>query len=311
MHLTLFSGTAHPQLAKDIAKFLNVTMGSLSLEPFPDGEISVKVNTDVRGSDVFVIQPTCPPEVNKNLIELFLILDCLRRASARRITVVMPYFGYARQDRKTEGRVPISAKLMANLLTEAGAHRVVTVDLHAGQIQGFFDIPLDHLYARNIFIEYLQGLRLENMVVVSPDVGGIQMARAYSSRLNTGFATVDKTRVSPDEVKSGNIIGEVEGKNVILVDDIIATGGSTAAAVRLMKDHGAEKIYVCATHGIFCKDALQKLSEVPIEEVIVTDTLPPKPGRVPNFRILSVSRMVGEAILRIHTNQSVSALFRY
>ncbi|RME79157.1 MAG: ribose-phosphate pyrophosphokinase [Planctomycetota bacterium] len=309
MYLKLFCGSSNPQLSEKVSRFLNVPLGDLMLGRFPDGEITVKANTDVRGSDVFLIQPTCPP-VNENLMELFLMLDCFRRASAQRITVVMPYFGYARQDRKTEGRVPISAKLVANLITKAGANRVVTIDLHAGQIQGFFDIPLDHLYARNIFIEYIESLRLDNIVVVSPDTGGIQMARAYSNRLGATFATVDKTRISPTEVKSGYVIGEVEGKNVILVDDIIATGGSIVAASHILKEHGAEKIYVCATHGIFCKDGVEKLSQAPIEQIIVTDTIPQRQDLPDKFKVLTVARMLGEAILRIHTNQSVSALFR-
>ena len=310
MHLKIFSGTAHRELAERIADFLNVPLGDLIIDRFPDGEIMVKANTDVRGADVFVVQPTCPP-VNEHLMELFLILDCLRRASAQRITVVIPYFGYARQDRKAEGRVPISAKLVANLITEAGAHRVLTVDLHAGQIQGFFDIPVDHLYARPIFIDYLRSLRLEDTVVVSPDTGAIKMARAYSNRLGTTFATVDKVRVGPKEVQSGYVIGDVEGKNVILVDDMIATGGSVVSAAEVLKQQGAKKIFVCATHGIFCGNAISKLDQAPIEEVIVTDTIPQKKDYPPKFRVLSVARMLGEAILRIHTNQSVSALFRY
>ncbi|RME04488.1 MAG: ribose-phosphate pyrophosphokinase [Planctomycetota bacterium] len=313
MKLKIFSGSAHPDLAENIARriespLLEDVLGEATCMRFPDGEISIKVQTDVRGSDVFIVQPTCPP-VNDHLMELFILIDCLRRASAHRITAVIPYFGYARQDRKTEGRVPISAKLIANLITKAGVDRILTLDLHAGQIQGFFDIPVDHLYARKVLVKYFRSLGLEDIVVVSPDVGGIRMARAYASRLKAEFATVDKRRSGGSKVEAFNVIGNVEGKNVILIDDMIATGGSVAAAVELMKEKGAKKIYLGATHGIFCGNALERLSALPIEEVVVTNSVPPRDSYPPNFRVLSVAPLFADAILRIHKNRSVSALF--
>lgn len=305
----LFTGNAHPVLAGRIAKHLDVTLGEGSVSRFPDGEIDVKIDSDVRGVDVFVVQPTCPPG-NENLMELLILIDCLRRASADRITAVIPYFGYARKDRKDEGRVPISAKLVANLITTAGADRVVALDLHAAQIQGFFDIPVDHLYAKPVFSDYFRAqARLENIVIVAPDAGGIKMARAYAQEIGAGLAIVDKRRDSPDKVESTHVIGDVRGKNVILVDDMISTAGTLVAAAAILKDHGAERIFACATHGVFCGPAVERIESSVLEKVVVTDSIPLGAGRSTKIEVLSVSGLLAKAILRIHNSESVSVLF--
>jgi ribose-phosphate pyrophosphokinase len=308
--LQLFTGSAHPALAASIAKWLRIPVGDAAVTRFPDGEINVKINDDVRGNDIFVVQPTCPP-VNDNLIELLLIVDCLRRASAGRITAVFPYFGYARKDRKDEGRVPISAKLVANLVTTSGVDRVLALDLHAPQIQGFFDIPVDHLYAAPVLVRHLGNVEdLVDPVVVAPDVGGIKMARAYAKSLGAGLAIVDKRRVSPETAEAVHVIGEVEGKTVILVDDMISTAGTITEGARAVARHGARKVYICATHAVLCGPAVQRLSSAPVESVIVTDTIPAHVTEgVPNLHVLSVGELLGEAIRRIHESESVSSLF--
>jgi len=263
----------------------------------------------VRGNDVFVVQPTCPP-VNDNLMELLLLVDCLRRSSAGRMTAVFPYFGYARKDRKDEGRVPISAKLVANLVVKAGVDRVLALDLHAPQIQGFFDIPVDHLFAAPVMVKHVKGLGLEDLVIVAPDVGGIKMARAYAKSLGAGLAIVDKRRVSPEAAEAVHVIGEVKDKTVVLVDDMISTAGTITEGARAVASHGARDVYLCATHAVLCGPAVQRLSSVPVRSVIVTDTIPPAVSLgVRNLEVLGIGDLLGEAIRRIHESESVSSLF--
>jgi len=312
-HLKIFSGNANPALARKICDHLSIQLGNAYVGRFPDGEIDLKVNEDVRGADVFLVQPTCPP-VNENLTELLVFIDCLKRASAARITAVLPYYGYARKDRKDEGRVPITAKLVANLITEAGADRVLTVDLHAAQIQGFFDIPVDHLLAFPVLSKYFESLKSGDLVVVTPDVGGIKLARNYSKKLEVKMAIVDKRRVGPDETEVGFVIGDVANKNVVMIDDLIATGGSIAQAANVLKEKGAKDIYVGATHPVFCGSAVEKLSAAPIKEIIVTDTIPlneKAKGLNSKIKVLSISGLLGDAIMRIHRHESVSSLFVY
>ena len=307
--LLVFSGNANRDLANKVCKYLNIPLGKADVSQFPDGEIDIKVLEDVRGADVYVLQPTCPP-VNDTLMELLTLIDCLRRASADRISAVTPYFGYARQDRKAEGRVPISAKLVANMITASGAQRCLAMDLHAHQIQGFFDIPMDHLYAAPVMIDYFRRLELSDCVVVSPDVGGTKMARAYARLLNAGLAIVDKRREGPRETEVMHIIGEVKDKNVILVDDMISTGDSIARAAGACMARGAKSVHLCATHAVFTGNAVERINKSEIEKCIVTDTIPLDPkdlgGRI---RILTVANLLGEAIRRIHHSESVSSLF--
>jgi len=308
--LIVFSGGANRPLAQKVTQFLNLDPGKVEISRFPDGEIDMRILEDVRGADVYVLQPTCAP-VNENLMELLILIDCLRRASAERITAVVPYYGYARQDRKAEGRVPISAKLVANLITAAGATRALSVDLHAPQIQGFFDIPMDHLYAAPVLLEHFKRLGLKDVTVVSPDVGGIKMARAYAKRLNADLAIVDKRRSGPTETEVMHVIGEVKNRNVILVDDMISTGTSITEAARHCRKEGAKEIYVCATHAVLAGKAVEKLAKASIKEVVVTDTIPldGKEKELPNLRVLTIANLLGEAIRRIHHSESVSTLF--
>jgi len=306
----VFTGNAHPQLAKDICGYLKIKLSDALVSRFSEGEIRVKINENVRGKDVFLIQPTCPPP-NENLMELLIMLDALRRASACRITAVIPYFGYARQDRKDQPRVPITAKLVANLLTVAGANRILTIDLHAGQIQGFFDIPLDHLYAVGVFIEYFKKLKLKNIVVVSPDVGGIKMARAYAKRFGADLAIIDKRRISPEKAEAIHILGDVKNKNAIIVDDLIATGGSLMEAVTALKKAGAKDIYAAITHGVLSGDAIKNIDSCKdLKQLVITDTIPlDSSKRHPRIKVVTVAPLLGEAIRRIHFEESVSALF--
>ena len=308
--LQIITGNANVKLAESITDYLQRPLAETLVSRFPDGEINVKLNMDVRGSDVFIIQPTCPP-VNDHLMELLIIIDTLRRSSAGRITAVIPYYGYARKDRKDEGRVPITAKLVANLITAAGTERVLTMDLHAQQIQGFFDIPVDHLYAFPVQLKYYRSLQLEDFVVVSPDVGGIKLARAYSKALHAPLAVVDKRRVSPDSAEVGFIIGEVEGLNVLLVDDLIATAGTLCEAAKLLKSNGARDIHVAATHPIFCGPAMERINEAPLTSITVTDTVPlsEEVRQCPKIKVLTIANLLGEAIRRIHKDESVSSLF--
>ena len=307
--MTIFSGSANPALARAIARQLKLPLGNILLARFSEGEIRVKIDENVRGKDVFIIQPTCPPP-NENLMELLIMLDAMRRASAQRITAVIPYFGYARQDRKDQPRVPITAKLVANLITAAGADRVLTMDLHAGQIQGFFDIPLDNLYAVNVVERYIKGRRLKRLVVVSPDVGGIKMARAYAKRLRAGLAIVDKRRDSPDATAVMHILGEVKDKTCLLVDDLIATGSSIVEAAQALKRAGAASVYACVSHPVLSGPARSRLGSSPLEELIVTDSIPlTKENRHPKLSIVSVATLFAEAIHRIHYAESISSLF--
>jgi ribose-phosphate pyrophosphokinase len=306
--IVVLSGNAHPALARAIADALGLQLCRATVGRFPDGEIDVKIYDDLRGSDVFIVQPTCPP-VNDYLVELLLLLDTCRRASAERMTAVIPYYGYARKDRKDEGRVPISAKLVANMICTAGAARVLTIDLHAAQIQGFFDIPVDHLYAKPGLIDYFQSLGPSEPVIVAPDMGGLKRARAYAETLGAQVAIVDKRRISADKVDWEHIIGEVKRKDALIIDDMIATGGSMVQAVRIVREHGARTVYVGATHAVFCGDAVHKLAQSGADGIVITDTVPvdePLPAR---FQSRSVAALLARAIKAIHNSESVSALF--
>ena len=309
-NLKIFSGSSNPGLARSVCKYLDIPPGGVNLERFPDGEKFIKLEDDVRGRDCFVIQSTCNP-VDEHLVELLIYLDCLRRASAKRITAVVPYFGYARQDRKDEGRVPITAKLVANLITTAGADRVIAIDLHAYQLQGFFDIPVDHLTGELVLSRYFRDKKIDKLTVVSPDVGNMKTASKYASKLGGELAIVHKKRMSGSEVEAQEIIGDVEGRNILMCDDIIATAGTLCSAANLVKKRGAKKIYVGATHGVFAGQALERIGETSIDEVVVTDTIPliKQACELDIFKVLSVSSMLGEAIKRIHRNESVSSLF--
>ncbi|MFH0763282.1 MAG: ribose-phosphate pyrophosphokinase [Candidatus Omnitrophota bacterium] len=308
--LAIFSGNANPELAGNICKFLKIKLSDALVSRFSDDEARVKINENVRGKDVFVIQPTCP-SVNDHLMELLIMIDALRRSSAQRITAVIPYFGYARQDRKDQPRVPITAKLVANLLTSTGANRVLTLDLHAGQIQGFFDIPLDHLFAIGVFQDYITELKLKDIVVVSPDVGSIKMARAYAKRISGSLAIIDKRRISPDKAEAVHILGEVEGKNAIIVDDLIATAGSLVEAAGALKKAGAKSIMAAITHGVLSGPAIERIDKCKeLKELLITDSIPlAENKRHPKIKVLSVANLLGEAIKRIHNEESVSCLF--
>ena len=306
--LKVFSGNANLKLAADVCSYLGTVLGDIEVTEFSDGETRVKLNENIRGVDVFVFQPTFPPA--KNLIELLVMLDAAKRASARRVTAVIPYFGYARQDRKDQPRVPITAKLVANLITVAGAERVLTMDLHSAQIQGFFDIPFDHLYAAPVLIDYLWKKALKNLVVVAPDIGSVKMARAFAKRLNASLALIDKRRPKPDVSEVLNVIGEVEGSDVVIVDDLISTGGTIAEAAEALHKQRARRIMVGCTHPVLCKDAVALLNGAPIEEIVVTDTIPlAREKLIPKIQILSVAELLGEAIKRIHEERSLSSLF--
>ncbi|MBI4341969.1 MAG: ribose-phosphate pyrophosphokinase [Candidatus Omnitrophica bacterium] len=307
--LTIMTGNANPALARAVCRELKVPLADTMVSRFSEGEIRLKINENVRGKDVFVVQPTCPP-ANDNLMELLIMLDALRRASARRVTAVVPYYGYARQDRKDQPRVPITAKLVANLITTAGANRVLTVDLHAGQIQGFFDIPLDHLFAVTVFEEYIRRKRLKSIVVVSPDVGGIKMARAYAKRLRADLAIVDKRRDSPEATAVMHILGEVKGKTCLLIDDLIATGSSLVEAAAALKRRGATSVLACVTHPVLSGPAISRIASSALQELIVTDTIPlDAKRRHPKITVLSVAPLLSEAIRRIHYEESISTLF--
>lgn len=309
--IQIFAGNSNPGLAADICRYLGISLGKALVDRFSEGEIRVQIEENVRGKDVFIIQSTCPP-VNDNLMELLVMMDAARRASSRRITAVIPYFGYARQDRKDMPRVPITAKLVANLLTTAGANRILTIDLHAGQIQGFFDIPLDHLFAVKIVMGYFIKKKINNLVVVSPDVGGIKMARAYAKRIGADLAIVDKRRIDDKNTEAMNILGEVKGKNAVIVDDMVATAGSLVEATEALKDAGAKDIYAAATHPVLSGPAIERIKKSPLKEVIVTDTIPHGGSkRADNkIKVLSVAPLLGEAIGRIHKEESVSCLFK-
>ena len=307
--IQLIAGTAHNELAQAIAAEMNVELCDAAVGRFPDGEIDIKIRQDVRGADCFVLQPTCPP-VNENWIELLLLIDCLKRASAGRITAVLPYYGYARKDRKDEGRVPISAKVVANTLTDVGADRVLTLDMHAAQIQGFFDVPVDHLYAKPVLVKAIRAIGVENPVIVSPDAGGIKMARAYAKSLDDAdLAIVDKRRISGSEIAVEHVIGEVADRNVVIVDDMISTGGSITEAARIVREMGAKKIVICVTHAVLCGPAVERLEGCAADHILVTDTIPQRSTLPSRLQVISVAGLLGNAIANIHESKSVSSLF--
>ncbi len=304
----IFSGNASRALAQAICEKLNVPLGDATVSRFEDGEVSVKINENIRGSDVFIVQATAPPA--DNLMELLVMLDAAKRASARRVTAVLPYFGYARQDRKDQPRAPISAKLVANLITTAGADRALTVDLHSAQIQGFFDIPFDHLYAAPVLIEYFQAKKIPDLMVVAPDIGSVKMARAYAKRLGAELGLVDKRRPKPDSVEVMNIIGDVEGKNVVMFDDVVTTARTLCQAAEAIRHNGGLEVFAGVTHGVFAPGALERIRKSPIGELVITDTICHSSDQLArNVRELSVAGLLGEAVARIHEERSLSSLF--
>ncbi|MDP6490942.1 MAG: ribose-phosphate pyrophosphokinase [Kiritimatiellia bacterium] len=307
--MKIFSGTSNPVLAEKIAEYLSLPLGEAEICRFPDEEVFVKIKENIRGRDVYIVQSICRPP-NENLMELLIMIDAMRRASADRITAVLPYYGYARQDRKDQPRVPITAKLVANLLVAAGCNRLLTVDLHAQQIQGFFDIPVDHLYASPIIVKHLKSKNIENPVVVSPDTGAVKAAYAYSQMLDCGLAVAAKRRMGPKEVEAFTLVGDVEGRTAIMVDDMTSTCGTLCSAANLLAEHGAKEVYAAVTHAMLTDEGCQRLVESPISELIVTDTIPSSIGDGFPVAVLSVAELLGEAILRIHEDQSVTSLFR-
>ena len=309
--LRLFSGSANIPLSQEVARYLGMDLGPMIRKSFADGEIYIQIQESIRGCDVYLIQPTCHP-VNDHLMELMIMIDACRRASARQITAVLPYYGYARADRKTAGRESITAKLVANLITQAGADRVLAMDLHSAQIQGYFDIPFDHVYGSPVLIDYLASKQLTDLVVVSPDVGGVARARAFAKKLNDApLAIIDKRRHAHNVAEVLNVIGDVAGKTAVLVDDMIDTGGTISEGARLLRQEGARQVYACATHAVFSPPASERLSTGVFEEVIVTNTLPiPEEARFAQLTVLSVANLVGETIWRIHEDTSVSSMFR-
>ena len=308
--MRIFSGNANRPLAEKIATYINQPLGDVTIGRFPDGEVFVKYIENLRGKDVFIIQPTCKPP-NENLMELLIMIDAARRASAARITAVMPFFGYARQDRKDQPRVPITAKLVANLLVAAGANRLLTMDLHSQQIQGFFDIPVDHLFASPVIVKYLREHKnFSKLVLVAPDTGGLKMAHGYSTMLNAGLAIVAKQRKTATEIDVLNMVGDVEGCEAVLVDDLTSTAGTLCAAAKMCKDHGAKSVMAAVTHAMVTDEGLARLKNSPIEELVTTDSVPRTRWNGMNVTVLSVAELLGEAILRIHNDQSVTSLFK-
>jgi ribose-phosphate pyrophosphokinase len=308
--LKVFSGSAHPELAREISAFLGVSMGQSRLRRFPDSEVSFQIDENIRGTDVFIVQPTSNP-VDQHLVELLIMIDAFRRSSAARITAVVPYYGYARQDRKDKPRVPISAKLVANVLSAAGTNRVLTMDLHKAQIQGFFDIPVDHLFAAPVIIDYLARLDYPKLTLVSPDAGGAERARAYAKRLDAELAVIDKRRSDDGTAEVMNVIGAVEGRTCILQDDIIDTAGTIAKGATALKANGAERVIACAVHGVLSGPAIDRIEKSPIDKLIVTNTIPLSPvaAKCSKIVVLSVARLLGQAIKSIHEETSVSSLF--
>ena len=306
----IFSGNSHPELAQSLCQHLGQPLASAKVERFADGEVYVEINQNVRGVNCFVVQPTCTP-VNDNLMELLVMTDALKRSSANPIVAVIPYFGYARQDRKTRPRTPISARLAADLLTAAGVHRVLAMDLHAGQIQGFFNIPVDHIYAMPVMMEYLKTKFGNDTVIVSPDAGGVERARAFSKRLDAGLAIIDKRRPAPNVAELVNIIGDVKGRDAIIIDDMVDTAGTLCAAAKGLTDKGARAVYACISHGLLSGPALDRIHASTIKELIITDSIPPRPDvkASPKVRVLSVAPLLGEAVKRIHMGDSLSSLF--
>ena len=308
--LRIFTGNANPDLAREIAAYMGTTVGDSVVNRFNNGEIQVMINESVRGKDIFIVQPTCGPIVNDNVMELLIMADAFKRASANHITAVIPYYGYARQDRKARGREPITAKLMADLLETAGITRVVTIDLHAAQIQGFFNIPFDHMPGGPLLAEYIKEKKLDNMVVVSPDLGGVSRARGFAEMLNAPMAIIDKRRPEPGVAEVMNLIGNVEGKNCIMVDDMVDTAGSLTEGARALKKFGANEIYACCTHPILTDPALSRIAQSDITELVVTNTIPLAPSKKhPKIKVLSIAPILAETILRIYNDWSVSQLF--
>ena len=308
--LKIFSGSAHPQLSKEIAEMLGMSLGQARLRRFPDSEVSFQIDENIRGADVFIVQPTSNP-VDQHLMELMVMIDAFRRSSASRITAVVPYYGYARQDRKDKPRVPISAKLVANLLSAAGTNRVLTMDLHKAQIQGFFDIPVDHLFAAPVILDYCSRLNYPNLTIVSPDAGGAERARAYAKRLDGELAIVDKRRTEDGTAEVMNVIGDVEGRTCILQDDIIDTAGTIQKAAQALKEAGAERVLACAVHGVLSGPAIDRIEKSPLDQLIVTNSVPLGEAgrRCKKIVVLSVARLLGQAIRNIHEETSVSSLF--
>ncbi len=309
--LRLFSGSANVPLSQEVARYLGMDLGPMVRKQFADGELYIQIQESIRGCDVYLIQPTCQP-VNTHLMELLIMIDACRRASARQITAVIPYYGYARADRKTAGRESITAKLVANLITEAGASRILAMDLHSAQIQGYFDIPFDHVYGSPVLLDYLASKQLSDIVVVSPDVGGVARARAFAKKLNDApLAIIDKRRQAHNIAEVMNVIGDVKGKTAVLVDDMIDTGGTICEGARILRKEGARQVYACATHAVFSPPAVERLSSGVFEEVIVTNTIPvPEEKRFDELTVLSVANLLGETIWRIHEDSSVSSMFR-
>jgi len=308
--LKVFSGSAHPELTREIASFLGVPVGQARLRRFPDSEVSFQIDENIRGTDVFVVQPTCAP-ADQHIMEMLIMIDAFRRSSAARITAVLPYFGYARQDRKDKPRVPISAKLVANILSAAGTNRVLTMDLHKAQIQGFFDIPVDHLFAAPVIIDHLSKLDHQNLTLVSPDAGGAERARAYAKRLGGELAVIDKRRTDDGTAEVMNVIGDVEGRTCILQDDIIDTAGTITKGATALKENGAARIFACAVHGVLSGPAIDRIEKSPIDKLIVTNTIPLSAAASSSSKVvvLSVARLLGQAIKSIHEETSVSSLF--
>ncbi|MGH9386899.1 MAG: ribose-phosphate diphosphokinase [Vicinamibacterales bacterium] len=306
----LFAGSAHPQLASEIAEFLGVELGQARLRRFPDSEVSFQIDENIRGTDVFVVQPTCAP-VDQHLMELLIMVDAFRRSSAARITAVLPYYGYARQDRKDKPRVPISAKLVANILSAAGTNRVLTMDLHKAQIQGFFDIPVDHLFAAPVVIDYLARQGYPRLTIVAPDAGGAERARAYAKRLDAELAVIDKRRTDDGTAEVMNVIGEVEGRTCVIADDIIDTAGTIQKAAQALRESGAERVIACAVHGVLSGPAIERIEKAPLDKLIITNSVPLTADRAKCQKIvvLSVARLLGQAIRSIHEETSVSSLF--
>jgi ribose-phosphate pyrophosphokinase len=309
--LRLFSGSANVPFSQEVARYLGMELGPMIRKRFADGELYIQIQESIRGCDVYLIQPTCHP-VNDNLMELLIMIDACRRASARQITAVIPYYGYARADRKTAGRESITAKLVANLITQAGANRIVAMDLHSAQIQGYFDIPFDHVYGSPVLINYLASKQLADLVVVSPDVGGVARARAFAKKLDDApLAIIDKRRQAHNVAEVLNVIGDVEGKTAVLVDDMIDTGGTITEGAKLLREQGARQVYACATHAVFSPPAVERLASGIFEEVIVTNTIPvPEDHRFAQLTVLSVANLIGETIWRVHEDSSVSSMFR-
>jgi len=309
-NLKILSGNSNIQLAQAICKGLDISLGKANVKKFSDGEIQVEIEDNVRGMDVFVVQSTCTP-VNRSLMELLIMMDAIKRASAERITAVIPYYGYARQDRKVAPRVPITAKLVADLITTAGANRILTVDLHAGQIQGFFNIPVDHLYSAPVMVEFIKEKYTDNLVIVSPDAGGVERARAFAKRLGSNLAIIDKRRPQPNESNIMNIIGDIEGKTALLLDDMVDTAGTLTQSANALIEKGATKVVACCTHPVLSGQAVEKINQSALQDLVVTDTIPltKEAQSCSKIVVLSVAELLGEAIKRIHSNDSVSSLF--